>query len=362
MNSAPGRSTATAPVMSLEDADYVIAAAARAPSVHNTQPWQFRASGQAVELLADPGRMLRRIDPDGREMLISCGAALFGVRLALRRLGYLSAEELFPDPAQRWLLARVRLCGSAPATREETELITALPHRHTHRGPFSPSDVSGRLLAALCADAETEGAELAEITDPKLVAGLSAVVDRAAADQRADPRIAAELRRWVQPTGSFARDGIPSRARVGDTAPAAGQAASGASSQLASGAAAPAQPRFAQRDFGEPGAEEAGGSAPAATAVLSTAADTPADWLRAGQALNRLLLRAATRWVFASLQSQPLESPAHRGEVRDLLGLAGYPQLLLQFGRANVAAATPRRPPAELRPGCEYFGAGEDQR
>jgi len=78
-------------------------------------------------------------------------------------------------------------------------------------------------------------------------------------------------------------------------------------------------------------------------AVLVTGGDELADWLAAGQALHRVLLRAATRWVFASLQSQPLESPWHRSAVRQLLGLRGQPQMLLQFGRSNTALATPRR-------------------
>ena len=82
--------------------------------------------------------------------------------------------------------------------------------------------------------------------------------------------------------------------------------------------------------------------------MLTTAGDGPADWLQAGQALHRLLLRAADRWVFASLHSQPLESTALRAAIGDYLGLAGHPQMLLQFGRANTAAATPRRPLAEI--------------
>jgi hypothetical protein len=104
-----------------------------------------------------------------------------------------------------------------------------------------------------------------------------------------------------------------------------------------------------QRDFGQQGSDQPGSVPPSATAVLITLGDTPTDWLQAGQALNRLLLRAATRWVFASLQSQPVGSPRHRQEVRDLLSLAGHPQLLLQFGPSNTAPATPRRPQAELR-------------
>jgi len=63
-----------------DQVDFLIATAARAPSVHNTQPWRFRVGEFAIELYADMGRKLRT-DPLGREMLISCGAALFGLRL-----------------------------------------------------------------------------------------------------------------------------------------------------------------------------------------------------------------------------------------------------------------------------------------
>jgi alkanesulfonate monooxygenase SsuD/methylene tetrahydromethanopterin reductase-like flavin-dependent oxidoreductase (luciferase family) len=100
---------------------------------------------------------------------------------------------------------------------------------------------------------------------------------------------------------------------------------------------------------GGSGAGEDAGEPPAVTAVLVTAGDTADDWLRAGQALNRLLLRAATRWVFASLQSQPVESAQYRQLIRDLLATQDQPQMLLQFGRANTAPATPRRPQSEFR-------------
>src|ERR1700728_3137150 len=86
--------------------DYLIETAARAPSVHNTRPWRFHVSRYVIELYSDPGRKLR-LDPVGREMIISCGAALFGLRLAVRSLGYLPEVELLPDPPR--LLARVRL-------------------------------------------------------------------------------------------------------------------------------------------------------------------------------------------------------------------------------------------------------------
>ena len=61
----------------------LVAAATLAPSMHNTQPWRFRfdPAGETISLYADPARMLPVADPDGRSLHISCGAALFNLRL-----------------------------------------------------------------------------------------------------------------------------------------------------------------------------------------------------------------------------------------------------------------------------------------
>ena len=141
-----------------KNARYLIATAARAPSVHNSQPWQFRVSAQAVELWSDPRRKLRS-DPIGREMLISCGAALFGLRLAVRSLGYQPVVELLPDHAQLRLLARVAIGGALPMNALEQQMLTAVPHRHTHRGPFAAGPLPTGLLAGLQNDALAEGAD-----------------------------------------------------------------------------------------------------------------------------------------------------------------------------------------------------------
>jgi nitroreductase len=112
-----------APILA-DQADYLIATAARAPSVHNTQPWRFRVGRSAIGLYYDQRRKLR-VDPIGREMLISCGAALFGLRLAVRSLGYVPVVELLPDPARLRLLARVTLGAPEPMTVAHTTHATA---------------------------------------------------------------------------------------------------------------------------------------------------------------------------------------------------------------------------------------------
>ena len=311
----------------------MLATAARAPSVHNTQPWRFAVGTHAIDLYADPARKLR-YDRAGREMLISCGAALFGLRLAVRELGYLPAVRLLPDPSRPALLARVALGPEEPATETERRMLAALPHRHTHRGAFDPGKVPATLLAGLQHDALAEGATLALIDSPGKYAKLAALAAEATRMQALNPAAREEILRWSRAPGSPARDGVPAAA----FAPA-GAAVSG---------------RVAPRDFDlgrhlgllpGPGPD---GPPPAATAVLVTLGDSRADWLRAGQALHRVLAHAATAWVSASLHTQPLEVPAIRDLIRVRLALPGVAQMLLQFGPARSGMASPRRPVPDL--------------
>ena len=311
---------------------YLIATAARAPSVHNSQPWRFRAAPRAIELWCDPRRKVRH-DPIGREMLISCGAALFGLRLAVRSLGYQPVVDLLPSRSQLRFMARVSIGAAAPMNRLERQMLAAVPRRHTHRGPFTADPLPAGLLAGLQNDALLEGATLALVDEGLGYARLARIVAAAARRGDLDPRSRAEVRRWTRNAVSTARDGIPATAL-----------AAGPPEHIRHG-------RLPQRDFDlRRGLAllPAGGPPPAATAVLLTAGDRRADWLRAGQALQRLLLHAAADWVFASLHTQPLENPVTRTLIRHQLALPGNPQMLLQFGSAVSAASTARRPPGEV--------------
>jgi nitroreductase len=310
--------------------DYLITTAARAPSVHNTQPWRFRAGEYAIELYADQSRKLR-VDPVGREMLISCGAALFGLRLAVRSLGYQPIVELLPDRAQLRLLARVRLGAAEPMTGGERQMLAALPHRHTHRGPFAAEPLPAGLAAGLQHDALAEGATLVLVDRPLAYQQLAGILSAAGCRQDLDRLAREEVRRWSRGAADPARDGIPAHAFPVKAGRRAG--------------------RLPQRDFDLGrglGLLDDGGPPPAATAVLLTRGDGRADWLRAGQALHRLLAHAASNWVFASLYTQPLEAAAIRALIRDRLALPGAPQMLLQLGLAHTAHATARRPPDDL--------------
>ena len=315
---------------------YLVATAGRAPSVHNTQPWRFRAHENGLDLYSDRSRRLRVIDPEGREMLISCGAALFGLRLGIRHLGYRAVVELLPDPGHPSLLARVRLGRQVPLSPEEWKMLAAVPHRHTHRGPFSPDPIPAGLVPQLQHDAIAEGATLVLVGE-RSRGRLRDLVEAAARWQQRNPMVRDELLAWTRARDSDTRDGVPASAYT--ALPSGEEAAAGWDGALT------------RRDFDQGRGEgqlETDGRPPAVTAILVTSGDTPTDWLRAGQALNRVLVHAASAWVFAALNTQPMESPPLRTLIRSRLFLPGAPQMLLEFGRAHTAAATARRPADDL--------------
>jgi len=308
-------------------AGYLIGVAARAPSVHNTQPWMFRVSDDAIELYSDATRQLRA-DPDGREMLISCGAALYGLRLAVRSLGFLAEVDLLPD---RPMLARVRLGSRSAMTPAERRMLKAVPHRHTHRGAFDAGPLPDGLLADLQADACAEGADLIVVDPATTGRELAAIAASAGREQDRDPESRAEISRWSRDAASEARDGVPAHAfpAVPDHGPG----------------------RLPQRDFDLGrglGLITAHDPPAQVTAVLCTAGDGEREWLRAGQALQRLLLHAASQWVFASLNTLPLEDPATRALIEGCLPHPGSPQMLLQFGLSRTTHPTARRAAADV--------------
>ncbi|WP_199547236.1 hypothetical protein [Streptomyces sp. N35] len=313
--------------------DHLLRAAVAAPSLHNSQPWLFTCAADDVVLSADVTRLLPVTDPTGREALISCGAALFNLRAAMRHLGFRPVVRSHPEPHRHPRLAQVSWGPYAPSTPEEELLHRAIRIRHTHRGPFQPDQVPPELIAALQEQARIEGAELITLPDAREQRDLAELIREAEAAQRCSPPHLAELSHWRRPFGSGREDGIPA-----DSCPFH-----------------PDSTLFAGRDFtGLTRARPTAGpgmSWPSRTglvALLSTPRDTPQDWLRAGQALQRVLLYAASRQVMAGFHTQPLEVPYLRAEVRALVPSRQFPQMILRLGYTRWRLATYRRPIAQV--------------
>lgn len=309
----------------------LIWSAHRAPSVHNTQPWTFVTEPGQVSIRADRGRQLRVLDPTGRQLLISCGCALFNLRVTAAADSLATRVWRQPDPGDPDLVATVLLADDAAIETELVPLDAMVASRRTNRRRFSAEPVPATMIRRLVSAAEAEGAQLVEVTtepDRAFLAELSQLADAA---QLRDPAYRAEVREWTT-DDPYRRDGVPAIAvpHVGGD----------------SGDELP------MRDFDSRGS----GFLPARTAstrdkclvLLGTESDDPMSWLRAGEALERILLEIAAHGFETSPLTQVIEVRAAREELRSRLGLTMYPQLLLRIGRAAPTPGTPRRPLADV--------------
>lgn len=305
-----------------------------APSGHNTQPWLFGLSGDEVALYADRTRALPVADPADRELVMSCGAALFHLRVALRHFGYAPDVHLFPNLDAPDLLARVRLGPhldpqKAP-TMEDQRLFMAIKQRRTNRKPFEARPVPQQELKLLQAAAEAEGARLHVVTEAEQKGALADLIARGDRLQGSNASFRRELAAWVHPNRSRRSDGMPGAVHgIGDVLSHAG----------------PLVVRTFDWGGGQAARDRQLAEGAPALLVLCTRADGPPAHLVAGQALDRVLLTATAYGLGASYLNQPLQVEALRPKVAAVTG-GGYPQIILRLGYGGVAVvpATPRRP------------------
>jgi nitroreductase len=276
-------------------------AAARAtfaPSLHNSQPWRFILTKGMLELHADRARQLRVLDPDSRQLMISCGCALFNARVALAAAGYSTVLRRLPEPGRPDLLARLSIGDpDQPPDYRLAALDSVIELRHTNRRRFAEDRVPVELVDDLVGAAAAEGASLLPIRDETELVAAVGLVRQAIAVADADPAYRAELRAWTTE--------VPDRAE-------------------------------AMAAAGQPEADQC-------LLLLWTAADNPRAWLHAGEALQRALLELTERGYAAAILSQVAEVPGVRALLSRQLGLTGQPHLLLRVGRAPMTPATRRR-------------------
>jgi len=319
-----------------EVARFVTNAGIAAPSVHNTQPWRFYQGDHEISIAANNERQLRVADPLGREMMISCGAALFNVRVALRYLGFVPKTRILPDPDLPNLIARVTWDEQVPPIEYERKLFAEIARRRTHRGGFDPAPLPAALLDALPQEASREKATLTLVTGNQLLASaIAAVVEAGDCALRLNSARAQEQAHWAPGPGSSRQDGVPPTAY-----PAQPERT---------------EPHFAGRDYAHghgwglpPGPETSPVRSAGVVGLLTTSVDQPSDWIHAGQALQRVLLTASSCHVAAALHSQPLEIPLLRDFTRVHLAARAYPQMVLRLGTTGEKAVSVRRPVEEV--------------
>jgi hypothetical protein len=321
----------------------VVAAATRAPSIHNTQPWRFAATPDRLEVFLDPDRALPVLDPTRRQQIISSGIAVEFAVVALTARGQAVEVTLVPDADDPDHLATLRLAGGAAASDEDVALAGAIERRHTVRAPFLPRQVPQELIDRIQAEAEKFRTWVKPITRSEEEVATIFLISRAEEVEQSDPAYLAELESWLR-TDPGAVDGVPV-----DTVPA-GDPRERPSNWLI-------------RDFVVGGREQSdflpAGDADApppeverpAVVLMGTDEDDRDDWLQAGRALARVLLRATVEGVAASPLTQALDWPATRTQMQSRLSLVGHPQTLLRMGYppdTTGAAVSGRRPVSDV--------------
>jgi hypothetical protein len=249
---------------------------------------------------------------------------VLNLRVAAEFLGLRPRVRLLPDPVDRRLVARVDL---DPAHRRPGVLSGLYPMvaaRRTNRHPFAERPVPPAAVAAMTEAAEAEGAVLRVHTDGAEVQRLIGLLHEADRVERTRPGVRQERAGWV---GTSRFDGIPEHA-LGPV---------------------PADPRTLFRDLRATDTHrhvvETAVFEPAPTvAVLSTRHDEPVDQVRAGQALERVLLVATLHGLSASFANQPLDDHELRRLTRSPVSGVGHGQMIMRLGFGPPVPPTPRRP------------------
>ena len=302
----------------------VMSLATSAPSVHNSQPWRWRVGSRSLHLYADPDRHLVATDPDGRDLLLSCGASLHHGVVALSALGWQAKVHRFPNPGDMQHLAAVEVHRQRPNDLD-IAMAAAIPRRRTDRRHYGSWPVPAADIALMGARAARAGVMLRQAESlPK----LRHIVSQAVWQHATDRDYLAELTTWSGRYGSLA--GVPARntPKSDPTAP------------------------LPARLFAGPALAESADVAPeddaAVVLALGTKDDSPMARLRAGEATSLVLLTATALGLASCPVTEPLEISETRDAVQaDVFGDSGFPQMLLRIGWAPVNAdllpRTPRR-------------------
>ncbi len=284
-----------------------------------------------MSFYADRRHALPVIDADDRQLIMSCGSALYNLRLAIRYFGYQEYAQLLPNPADENLIARVQISDTGTsATDEEQALFKAITPRCMNRSAFQDKRVSSQTLLPLKEAAKKEGAWLhvCEGDERDVIGHFVAEGDQI---QMSSKNFRRELASWVNERRYVSGDGYPDYAR--------------SFKELMSSP----KPKILRRFESAPGQgvqdDEIAAGCPAIV-IIGSEKGGDVDRLYAGQAFMRVLLQAEALGLSVSTLNQPCEVPELRLRLHDEIDAQNMrPHFILRIGYGDpVVNHMPRRP------------------
>lgn len=302
-----------------ETVENILSAARVAPAVQHAASWQCQldAETSVFAVRASLQRQLDATDLGGRALHLSAGAALFNLRVAVTHFGWEPVLRLLPHSPEPELLATIRLAGAPTnALGRGPDYYDVIWRHHRAAGMLSPAWLPPTLRAELTDAAQLEGARLhwPEAAEVDWLLQLTKEADRR---NSGDGPQQTHPRRWLR--GISGKDSDSAREPT--------------LASWDSGGRAPSPDVGAARSGGPWSGSDVADDP--TLAVLSTGQDGRADWLRSGQALQRLLLIATAHGLRASLLHQALEWPDLRWPLRDRQQGPAAVQMLIQLGYAT---------------------------
>ncbi len=306
-----------------------------APSVHNSQPWQWRWDSEhaadaqgvhAIDLYADRSRRLPATDPRGTDLLVSCGVALHHARVAFAAEGWSVEVQYLPDRVEPDHLARLTF-RATDVEPGYVALAEAMLARRSDRRWFAAQRVPPDLLIELIRAAEHQGAKATRLTQPGFRAGLTEAL-RTSRLQNWDPHYVDEL---TEVTHRFQLDasGVPAANRTGGEGHL--------------------NRTFPAGTLADPAPVD--GPERAELVLLGAAEADPLGALITGEACSAMLLAATAAGLASCVLSQPLESASARRRIRELCDVTMEPLVLVRLGwpvSSDPIPPTPRRALAEV--------------
>jgi hypothetical protein len=315
---------------STRDDRELIRASVLAASSHNTQPWLFRVTPDAITILPDRSRRCRVVDPNDAHLYKSLGCAAENLVHAASLQG-LAAEVRYDLDLDAVIVALEERADIVPS-----EYAGALGTRQCSKTAYDGTPIDDEELTALEHAGSLGSVRCLIITDRERTATVAALVERGNITQLTDRAFRRELLTWIRfnpRTALRTRDGLAGRVNRQPPIPSV------LGRLLAPILVRASNQAKKDRDYLQ---------SSAGLAVFLTPTDTAADWVVAGRAYERFSLRADLHNIRSAFVNQPIEVPELRDELRSCLDVTAHPQLMVRFGKGPRCHYSLRRPIDEV--------------